>query len=129
MSGGPVFSAHGGLPNGDQSGRSLVGIAIEHRKGVLIAIRVGVLFDAIRVAFPHLSEVMKPLPPWLSIMPKVQMTAGNHGGARIANSSTKPGVRAGIPHGDGPFFAGEVNAAGGGDGGIWRPVAIPCQRP
>ncbi len=72
MSGGPVFSLQrptsiGPATTGPNE-RRFVALAIEHRKGVLIGIRVAVALDAIRRAYPHLGNLIPALPPWLKIL-------------------------------------------------------------
>src|SRR5439155_16164451 len=58
MSGGPIFS-RGFSAN---AGRRLVALAIEHRKGVLIGIRIGLVLEPIRWTYPQLRHFLPPLP-------------------------------------------------------------------
>ena len=58
MSGGPIFSK-GFSAN---AVRRLVGLAIEHRKGVLIGIRIGLVLEPIRWTYPQLRHFIPPLP-------------------------------------------------------------------
>lgn len=66
MSGGPVFSKPLITPGTSTNvAKRLVALAIEHRKGVLIGIRIGLVLELLRRTYPGLANIIPALPQHL----------------------------------------------------------------